>query len=290
TNYYLGHDSMPYSIDVADLNYDNKTDIMIVDYGTSNLIILFATGNGEFSIERYSTGDNSYPCSVALGDFNSDHFIDAAVVYTTIDQVCIFQGSENGTFQATEQFLIGSSLSRKFIVAGRLNVNTTLDLIVVDSSTNNTIVLEGTGDGKFAVKAKHSTGSNSGPYVIAAGDFDHDSKSDIVVVNYGINSILVLRSYTTSLISTENRWSPDSEFQPLSMIVYDINNDQNLDVIAADGSSNSVVLFLGNGNGSFDMREAFSIKNDQSGPYLIAVGNFNNDNQTDIVVTLYLTY
>ncbi|CAF2184590.1 unnamed protein product [Rotaria magnacalcarata] len=281
---------MPYSIDVADLNYDNKTDIMIVDYGTSNLIILFATGNGEFSIERYSTGDNSYPCSVALGDFNSDHFIDAAVVYTTIDQVCIFQGSENGTFQATEQFLIGSSLSRKFIVAGRLNVNTTLDLIVVDSSTNNTIVLEGTGDGKFAVKAKHSTGSNSGPYVIAAGDFDHDSKSDIVVVNYGINSILVLRSYTTSLISTENRWSPDSEFQPLSMIVYDINNDQNLDVIAADGSSNSVVLFLGNGNGSFDMREAFSIKNDQSGPYLIAVGNFNNDNQTDIVVTLYLTY
>ncbi|CAM4837980.1 unnamed protein product [Rotaria magnacalcarata] len=236
TNYYLGHDSMPYSIDVADFNYDNKTDIMIVDYGTSNLIILFATEN------------------------------------------------------ATEQFLIGSSFSRKSIGAGNLNIGSTLDLIVVDSGTNSVIVYEGSGDGTFIVKANHSTGTNSNPYSFAVGAFDHDSISDVVVANYDINSILVLRSYTISLISTENSWSPDSEFQPLSMIVYDINNDQNLDVIAADGLSNSVVLFLGDGNGSFDMREAFSIKNDHRGPYLIAVGNFNNDNQTDIVVTLYLTY
>ncbi|CAM4838263.1 unnamed protein product [Rotaria magnacalcarata] len=289
TNYYLGHDSMPYSIDVADLNYDNKTDIMIVDYGTSNLIILFATGNGEFSIERYSTGDNSYPCSVALGDFNRDHFIDAAVVYTTTHKIGIFQGSENGTFQATEQFLIGSSFSRKFIGAGNLHIGSTLDLIVVDSGTNSVIVYEGSGDGTFVFKANHSTGVNSNPYSFAVGVFDHDSKSDVVVANYGINSILVLRSYTISLTATITSWTPDPELQPISMVVCDINNDQNPDIVVTDESLNSVFSFLGQSDGTFKIQVALSTRGLESGPYLIVVGDFNNDRYADIVINLFST-
>ncbi|CAF2006083.1 unnamed protein product [Rotaria magnacalcarata] len=280
---------MPYSIDVADLNYDNKTDIMIVDYGTSNLIILFATGNGEFSIERYSTGDNSYPCSVALGDFNRDHFIDAAVVYTTTHKIGIFQGSENGTFQATEQFLIGSSFSRKFIGAGNLHIGSTLDLIVVDSGTNSVIVYEGSGDGTFVFKANHSTGVNSNPYSFAVGVFDHDSKSDVVVANYGINSILVLRSYTISLTATITSWTPDPELQPISMVVCDINNDQNPDIVVTDESLNSVFSFLGQSDGTFKIQVALSTRGLESGPYLIVVGDFNNDRYADIVINLFST-
>ncbi|CAM2728269.1 unnamed protein product [Rotaria socialis] len=288
-NYYLGYDSMPYSIDVADLNYDNQADIMIVDYGTSNLIILLATGDGEFSIQRYSTGENSYPCSVALGDFDSDDFIDAAVVYTTIDNICIFQGSKNGTFQATKQFLFGSSFSRKFIVAGSLNTDGKLDLIVVDSGTSSAIVYEGSGDGTFVAKANHSTGANSNPYSIAVGDFNHDNKSDVVVANHDINSILVLSSYTISLIANITSLTPDPEFQPISMVIYDINNDQNPDIVVADESLNSVFSFLDQSSGTFNIQVALSTRGQESGPYLIVVGDFNNDMYADIVINLFNT-
>ena len=70
TVYAMGYDSIPYSLAAADFNNDTQLDIAVVNYGTSNLVILLADENGNFTSQQYSTGNGSHPCSVAIGDFN----------------------------------------------------------------------------------------------------------------------------------------------------------------------------------------------------------------------------
>jgi len=53
-------------------------------------------------------------------------------------------------------------------------------------------ILLGKGDGTFGVQTTFSTGDNSQPYGLAVANFNNDHRSDVVVVNYGLNTVGVL--------------------------------------------------------------------------------------------------
>ncbi|CAF4246712.1 unnamed protein product [Rotaria sp. Silwood2] len=285
TTYHMGYDSMPYSIVVADFNNDNKVDLVVVNYGTSNLAILLATGNGIFSISKYSTGNGSYPCSVAVDYFNDDNFIDIAIVNSATNTIGIFLGHGNGTFKSTTTYSTGSH--PQFIATGRFSNDKTVDIIVANSGEDNVAVLEGYGNGTFSMKATHSTGYNSNPCSIAVGHFDNDNKSDVVVVNNNINSILVLTSYIISLIANQTKYSTDENSFPIHIAVHDFNNDTQLDIAVVDMSYNSIDLLMGDGNGAFDDEFYSSIIEEEVQPFLIAIGDFNNDEKADIAAVIY---
>jgi hypothetical protein len=92
--YDMGFDSNPYSLVLADFDQDITMDIFAVNYGTSELAILFNNGNGSFIIDKYWTGDDSQPSSLATGDFNNDSRLDIAVAYSGSSSVGIFLGNE----------------------------------------------------------------------------------------------------------------------------------------------------------------------------------------------------
>ncbi|CAF4827986.1 unnamed protein product [Rotaria sp. Silwood1] len=289
TTYDMGYDSMPSSIAVADFNNDNQLDIVVVNYGTSNLAILLSMGNGIFSMNTYSTGRGSNPCSVAIGNFNNDNSSDIAVANSATDTVSIFLGNGNGTFTINTTYSTGFYSHPQFIAVGNFSKDNTVDIIVANSGTDNVIILEGYGNGIFSLKATHSTGYESNPYAIAVGDFDNDHISDVVVVNNGINSILVLRSYLTYLTPNETKYSTGDYFSPFSIAVNDFNNDKQLDIMVADVYTSSVYLFIGYGDGTFDDDKYFSIVEEEHDPDLIAAGDFNNDKYADIAVSMYWT-
>jgi hypothetical protein len=70
---------------------------------------------------------------------------------------------------------------------------------------------------------------------------------------------------------------------PYSIAVADFNNDGNLDLVTANKTSDSVSVLLGNGDGTFQPAQSFPLIQG-SAPVYVAVGDFNEDGNPDIVV------
>ncbi|CAF4403712.1 unnamed protein product, partial [Adineta steineri] len=66
-----------------------------------------------------------------------------------------------------------------------------LDIVVANSGTNNIIIFLNHGNGSFPNQITYSTGSDSEPYSVAVGDFNNDTRLDIVAANFWTNNIIV---------------------------------------------------------------------------------------------------
>ena len=72
--YSTGGASAPRGVAIADVNGDNKRDIIVGNTGTNNVGVLLNAGNGTFLNQiTYSTGTGSTPYSVAVADVNGDN-------------------------------------------------------------------------------------------------------------------------------------------------------------------------------------------------------------------------
>jgi FG-GAP-like repeat len=64
-----------------------------------------------------------------------------------------------------------------------------------------------------------------------------------------------------------------------------LNGDTHADIVVADSKNNSIIIFLGTGNGTFVNNLTFSMGL-QSSPTSIAITNLNNDKWVDLVVVV----
>ncbi len=77
-----------------------------------------------------------------------------------------------------------------------------------------------------------------------------------------------------------------SYFGPSGIALADFDLDSNLDMVVSSTSANNVRVFLGNGTGSFSSSASYSTGY-SSYPRAIALGDFNKDNELDMVVADY---
>ena len=124
TFYSTGIGSYPYSIALADLNSDNQLDIVTANIYSDNIAILFGNGNGTFgNLTLYSTGIGSQPYSAIVIDFNNDNYYDIAVTNFGTNQVVIFFGFGNGSFELARTYETGAGSTPYGIAFGKLNNN-----------------------------------------------------------------------------------------------------------------------------------------------------------------------
>jgi hypothetical protein len=78
--YSTGFRSLPYGVTIGDFNNDHILDIIVVNAGTSDVLLLQGYGNGTFGNETsYALGYMADPYAVAVGDFSNDGLLDIAV-------------------------------------------------------------------------------------------------------------------------------------------------------------------------------------------------------------------
>ena len=282
--FYMGHDSIPYSLILAHFNGDKQLDIAVANYGTSMLTVLLSDKNKIFTNHKYTTGRDSHPCSIAVGDYNGDNIPDIAVANSGTSNIGVFLGYENGTFSPMMIQSTGHNSRPQFVVVNDFTNGTKLDIAVIDSENNNVIVLGGDGNGNFSIVVNHSTGYSSDPSSIATGDFDNDGLSDIAITNNATNNILVLTRYSTYLAAKQRLYSMEANFETSFVAVGDFNNDNRSDIVAVDGNS-TAVIFSGLGDGNLIKSTQYS--SEDLAVAMFVVNDVNKDNQLDLIISLY---
>lgn len=168
------------------------------------------------------------------------------------------------------------------VAATDLNGDGKLDLAVGNLDSATVSVFLGNGDGTFKPRVDFATGLY--PNSVAVGDFNGDGKPDLALAN-GSGTVSILLG------------NGDGSFQPhvdypagpaaFSLAVGDFNGDGNLDLAVANNNSNqngTVSILLGNGDGTFQPHVDYPVG---TGPYSIAVGDFDRDGKLDLVVANY---
>ncbi|UJR34157.1 hypothetical protein I4U23_021564 [Adineta vaga] len=282
-----GYDSDPESLAFADLNNDQQIDMIVANYWTNNIGIFYGLSNGIFSNQRtYSTGSGSGPCFVTTADLNNDQRIDIIVANYWTNNICIFFGNQQNSFDSRQTYSTASNSNPYFLTIDDVNNDQQLDIIVANYGTNNIGIFLGFGNKTFSKQITYSTGSRTSPRSLAIGDLNNDRQKDIIVLLYRSNNLMIFLGYGNGSFGNSKTYSTGTSSNPISISLADMNNDHQLDVIVANYLTNNIVLFRGYNNGTLSQSLTYTIKT-CSGPYSLANGDFNHDNQIDIVVVCY---
>jgi hypothetical protein len=286
--YSTGSGSRPSSIVINHFNNDNYFDIAVANSGANSIGIFLGYQNRTFDNQKiFSTG--SYrPWFITIADFNKDNQSDIAVVFYATDNIGILLGNGNGSFQSSIIYSTGYDSFPYSLIVADFNKDNKLDIAVANYGTDNILVFLGYSNGTFTSESIYTTNYNSNPSSIAFGDFNNDQQLDIVVANYGNGSIGIFLGHGNGSFSTQITFLIDSQSRPQFLNVGYFDNNTYLDVVVVDSENNQIHILLGYGNGSFSTLTTFdSISG--SYPIMVAVTDFNNDNQSDIAVANYDT-
>lgn len=138
-------------------------------------------------------------------------------------------------------------------------------------------------DGSFQPPSNFAAGS--GPVSVAVGDFNGDRVPDLVVANTLSNNVSVLLGNGDGSFQQARSFAAD-RFTG-SVVVGDFNGDELLDLAVTNQgphpgfSDGSLLVLLGNGNGSFQGARSFAVG---PSPRSVVVGDFNGDGKPDLTV------
>ncbi|CAF1459507.1 unnamed protein product, partial [Adineta steineri] len=135
------------SFTIADLNNDNRLDLVVTNSNRNYIAIFIQNNNGTFGQQTtYSTGVNGHIDTVVVGDFNNDGQIDLAATLLLRQQVNIWVGIGNGTFLEPFMFSTRTIIAPTTMITGDFNSDNKLDFIVLDKYSTNVLISINTCD------------------------------------------------------------------------------------------------------------------------------------------------
>ncbi|CAF4214709.1 unnamed protein product, partial [Rotaria sordida] len=187
---------------IGDLNNDTNLDIVLANYGTNNLGVLFGYGNGSFENQMMlNTGMNSHPISIALGDFNGDREVDIAVANHGTKHVDMMLGNGQGKFAIQTSYEIGFDTPPLVMASGDFNNDARSDIAVAYDGRDHVDIFVAYNHGSFENQKRYSVGSS--PQSVTIGDVNNDTRLDIVVANSWSDDVSVLLGYGNGSFETE---------------------------------------------------------------------------------------
>jgi len=266
----------PRSIQLIDVNNDGNLDAVGVGTaGTTHSVeILIGDGTGYFSntITKYVTVTD--PRDIVKADFNKDGLIDLAICHSAGNTVSVYLGTGNGKFAKTAvNHATGTNPFQ--MIALDYNKDNNLDMAIVNVSGSSSItILTGNGSGGFtALPNINITANNSR---ITTGDFNNDSNPDLIATS-GNNSSFFFIAGTGSGFNAPVTISVSENTLEVRSADFDKDGNLDLAMVYTSNSPNRVVIFSGNGNGTFTEESQYSM-----GSGLFEIQDLNNDGNPDI--------
>ena len=288
-----------FEVAAADINQDGVRDLIVTRFGptdTANpyhsVVALLGNGNGSFQSPLRS---NVYsPGPLAVTDMNGDGKLDLVVgnhLGSTLGNsaLSLLLGNGDGTFQPPQSLFSG--VSDAAIAVADVNSDHISDILAAGAgSPDGVSVLLGNGNGTF--RNAQIFPVRFDPRAIIVRDLNGDGILDIATANVSGYTVSVLLGNGNGTFQAERQFPSGSN--PFSLAAEDLNHDGILDLIvgneisfskgdfAAGRGSNTdtVSVLFGNGDGTFQARQTFTVDN---GPHSVAIADINADNNADIV-------
>jgi tetratricopeptide (TPR) repeat protein len=226
------------------------------------------------------------PSSVVIADFNGDTFLDIAVANQDDNTISLFEGHGDGTFtefpgspfKLTNTSTISETGPVAMVGANFRNaiINTTnnspeVDLAVVNKTSNNVSILLSAVDQNQNVTFTEATNSpiavGLSPVAIATADLNADGIPDIAVVNQGSSTVagsvsILLASSTLDATFSAAQGSPiATAATPAGIAIANFANGAFPDLAVTNEGSNTLSVFIGQGQGTFAQAVELNILN-----------------------------
>jgi hypothetical protein len=254
----LGNDMV-----AADFNGDGKLDLALLSDVLSAIVIQLGNGDGTYQEPPVYTGTGTAPRGLVAADFNGDGKLDVVVGSLDDNTGSIFLGNGDGTFQAAKTFAAGQA-GTFWVAAGDFNRDGKLDLALAIQNSGVSILL-GNGDGTFQFTSSVPLQAPFSQYVLAA-DFNGDRKLDLATVG-GAGSgsdLTILLGNGDGTFQAPVTYGAQDLFG--EVVAGDFNADGKLDIaetVTEGGNQGGLVLFLGNGDGTFQNLTQFNLMSDE---------------------------
>src|SRR5580658_2289327 len=270
-----------FAVLTGDFNGDGKLDLMVQSPDGPAQVFL-SNGNGTFRLVK-GTNPGVSPTGAVVADFNGDGKLDVAVATESPETIEVLLGEGNGKLRSTP--IVTAVGSAGGMAAGDVNGDGIVDLVIgsfpVDGTTPPFQVLLGKGNGTFQA-AKTIASSLAGGAEPKLVDVNHDGILDLVYL-YGSGASEIV----TQLGNGDGTFGDPLIFKlngnSQAFAIADVNGDGVPDVVAGCyvNSLDSICVGLGNGDGTFSSAGSTAV------PVLVydlALGDFNNDGNMDVVV------
>lgn len=288
--------SAPWGMCVADMNNDGYNDVMWGEGNSSRLMQWNGSGYTGSNITTVTGAGSIFVQGCNFADINNDHFVDLFVcndvdmphIYVnnsgtgwTFDQslmpLATVPSSDNsGNYASIWTDVNADGLIDLMITHCRQGVNNSSDARRIDQ------VFINNGNGTYTQDVTNWTGLRDGAqgWSTAWGDVDNDGDMDAFVLNYGVNSTMMINDgagvftntmATSGIPNTTNYFGENATFQ-------DFDNDGFLDLLV---SGDEHYVMTGNGDGTFNtVTNPFVYSSNDIRAH--AVGDLNNDGWLDV--------
>lgn len=273
----------PVAVVSGDFLSNGNDDLAVVNHSSNTVSILLGNGDGTFTGgATLATGNG--PIAAVTADLNNDGMPDLAVLNETNNTVSIFLGNGDGTFTLKGSFATGKNPVA--LATAQFTSSGDFDLAVVNQTDNTVSILLGNGDGTFQPQTTFAVGKT--PSSITTSDFNNDGKIDLAVTNQAANTVSVFLgngngTFTNSATLTAGN-------APAAVIAgqFDLDNSTNTDLVVVNQNDNTILAYLGNGDGTFTQGETLAVSSASASgnkPVAIVSDDFNVDGLPDLAIT-----
>jgi hypothetical protein len=298
---FNGIDNIRRTKQVIWVDYDNDGDNDLFVTSINNLNAFYENdGNMNFTDISASCGlfqVNLSTYGASFGDIDNDGDLDVFIANRddiTENQRNYLYQNENGVFiDITEGAGINMENELTFCAAFfDYNNDGDQDIYIAnDKSSNKNRLYKNNGDGTFEdVSDISGAGVSIDAMSTTIGDYNNDGWFDIYITN-SPNGNQLLRNNGDETF-TDVSIQTGTEFNSIGWgaVFLDANNDANLDLYVSgllDGSNAdrlSAAYYHNNGDNTYTIPNNIGFENDNRKSYSNAIGDFNNDGFSDIIV------
>ncbi|MCX8066170.1 MAG: VCBS repeat-containing protein [Candidatus Hydrogenedentes bacterium] len=285
----------PRTVESIDLDGDGYKDLIVANPGSKNYSIFKNNTQGDF-LSLGTIDSVGSPFRFILEDVNLDGIKDIiSVLYGEIKlstgeikegplgSAEILKGEQGGTFRFIK--LINLGIGSADIALEDLNADTHKELIFTLSGLNKVGIWY--GNSNLYEKAEERVNFEDGAGLLIATNIDSTPKKELIIASATTPVFHTAKLEDKNLISL-GKWLLGSPVQTLLAEKIDSGNNST-DLLLIERGSSNVTAYLNNGEGVFQKKGEFSVKDPSIShkplPNAIATGDVNGDGFIDLVTS-----
>jgi hypothetical protein len=288
-----------YALFTGDMNGDGLPDVVAANEEASSISVFLDDSTGTLQCAAcedtaFATGE--YPTGGALADFNHDGVLDVVTADYHGNSVTVLlgiksmtTGSGTGQLAPKTSYPTVPGAETSNLAVGDINSDGNLDVIATNPQSGSISVFLGKGDGTLAPAVDIPVGVQemSMPYSAAIGDFNGDGKLDVAIADLVTGPVIVKLGNGDGTFGDDVIY-PTGATGPFIIITTDVDLDGHLDLVCSNRGSDNVTVFRGRGDGTFK-KPILASTGMGTGPYSIAVADFNLDGVPDLVTANFMS-